>query len=651
MKPFFLLFLLGFYTKNLVAQTSQPLPVLPAFGEVSKEDLAMSSCAFEPDAPAMVLFHSRETEFLTRGEYGKFLSEVRFRLKIFTEKGFPHASISLPYSSKNRTYKIKNIRAAVHYLDGSGKIITRKLDKDDFFRTRIIEDANVLSFTFPDLRPGCIVEYRYDHVADNTKHLESWTFQHPVPCALSVFSIRLPLHYAVIHKFFGGNGPVAKTEPVWKGFTEEKKQTFSAANVPSFSPEPWMRSVTDNLQRASFILHEGFLNSLGDNAKIAEGQWYLTGSVFRAMTEALVENTGELPGEKDWIDSALVLKKVKEKTSFLFEKIKSKVPADCNQSPVPYDLAEAWKNKSGNSADVNILLLKMLRRAGVNCDPVFVSTRNHGEIDMRFPSFRQINGLDILVYDSSENYLLDASLPFQSVGIPPSNVLNSNVLILGKKKINWAYIETAQPLVREQVLAFTELTDKGVVEGGTTSAFYNYAKEIIFDSLHTSEAEKKLYNTELAVQIKSAEKEHYDSSAAPLVIRREFEYQPAQTDNFYFINPAAMTLQLKNPFTAETRKTAVHFAGPQQFTITFSLSHAAGIQLESLPKNTRLQSADSSMIYLRNASGGQGTISISQLLEIRKSAYSPEEYDMVKGFFEKVYALMNEEIVLKEIKK
>ena len=61
------------------------------------------------------------------------------------------------------------------------------------------------------------------------------------------------------------------------------------------------------------------------------------------------------------------------------------------------DIADAWNERSGNSADINLIILNLLRKAGIPCSPILVSTRNNGQVDEKFLSLSQFNGIDVLV--------------------------------------------------------------------------------------------------------------------------------------------------------------------------------------------------------------------------------------------------------------
>src|SRR4029079_4205849 len=137
-----------------------------------------------------------------------------------------------------------------------------------------------------------------------------------------------------------------------------------------------------------------------------------------------------LPGTEKLVDSAKAIASVSERIGFIYAAVKKRVPDKAEQSLYPGDIVEAWNNKTGNTADINLLLLNLFEKADVESYPLLVSTRDNGIVDMNFPSVGQFNGIDVLAFDSSAVFILDASLKFQSSQNPPFNVLNRNAFLL-----------------------------------------------------------------------------------------------------------------------------------------------------------------------------------------------------------------------------
>ncbi len=71
-------------------------------------------------------------------------------------------------------------------------------------------------------------------------------------------------------------------------------------------------------------------------------------------------------------------------------------------------LEEVYKQKSGNSSEINFLLIQLLRKADFEVNPVLVKTRSEGIPDIDLPSLNQFNHTIAAVELNGEIILLDA---------------------------------------------------------------------------------------------------------------------------------------------------------------------------------------------------------------------------------------------------
>ena len=164
------------FTVLLLSTSSFSQKILPEFGKIDAADLQLKSCSFEPDASAMKIFDIQNIEF-NLGDYdAKLVTERRVRIKVFNQTGYKYASIRIPYFKKSGYSKIKDLDGIIYNLDSTGKIIIQKLEKKDFFKEKAEENIRVLNFTFPNLKPGSVIEFRYKKVENNWELDEaSWT--------------------------------------------------------------------------------------------------------------------------------------------------------------------------------------------------------------------------------------------------------------------------------------------------------------------------------------------------------------------------------------------------------------------------------------------------------------------------------------------
>ncbi len=620
---------------------------LPAFGEVTLEDLQLKSCPFEADAPAMKLFEADETEFELYATGGSRLkTEHRTRIKIFNEKGFKHATIRIPYINKKSLYKIKELTAYVYNMDAEGKVVKEKLDKDDFFKEKVVGNLGTVSFTFPKLKAGSVVEYRYTRVENNVFQIDPWYIQDDIPTAYSSYIIITPPTSILKQKLFGQD----KVEllPIGKKNSMLRYASWYKENIPSYKSEPYMTSKADNLMKMIFFhfpVNDPIVSTLSAPGIIWSfmGEYLLGESGFGNKVKEPISGTDKL------LDSVKQLPSTAEKIHKIYNAVRNRFPGTEAQSMSVEDLGDAWKEQSASVAEINLLLINLLTKAKITCYPLLVSTREHGKVDKSFPSVAQLNGLvAIAMLDSTRFYVLDASIDHQSPDCPPLNILNREALLLRKGKIDWFLINDERPLYKQSINIFSEINKDGLMEGSASAQHYNYAKAELADSAkQKKEADDEFTHTKIeGLKIISSEKTLTEAEDDPLYENITFSYEPQQTNEFFFYNPNFLLHLPSNPFKAETRKTDIDFGCNQEMMATMSIAIPAGFEVDNLPKNVALMTADSSFFYKRTFSKEGQNIQITTIYRTGKSYFLPEEYEGIRDFFKQMDVYIKEEIVL-----
>jgi len=618
---------------------------------VTVEDLQLKNCPFEPDAEAMKIFDVVETEFdMLSYKFQKSTRKVR--LKIFNEKGFKHASITIPYFSKRGIAKIKELSGAIYNLEPGGEIRTQRLDKDDFFKEKAADYVGTVSFTFPGLKSGSIVEYSYTTVENNLVYFLPWVIQDDIPVMYTSKVFKAPAETKIFERAFGIDS-IQKERVLLKN-DRYQRVTYTRENIPSFKKEPYMSSVADHLVRVSFhVLPWGgtYQGTRGSSDAVWEsaGRSLLLSSLYRNQVQTII------PGTEKIIDSAKAMPQLEDRIEYLYNRVKVNMPEKVEQTTSADNLKDAWDNRNGTSAELNLILLNLLQHSGVECVPLFVSTRNHGRVNKEFPSLGQLNGIDVVALDSAKIFILDASLKYQSYQNPPLNILNREAYLLNRDSMQWVMITDDRPLLKTNTIILSDLTEDGKIEGSGNIQYYDYAKAYRLDtSLNADKGkandDKFFDKSELDIKILSVKKEEPATADEPLSESIEFVYEPQANDDFIFINTQVLNEKIKNPFLAEKRNTDIDLGCNQLQMLNFQIHFPAGFSVEHLPKSTKMRAPDSSFLFVVTYAADKENIYVTQRFESKRAIFSKEEYPGLQDFFNRMYAMMSEEIILKKKK-
>jgi len=615
---------------------------------VTAADLQLKTCSFDPDATAMVIYDIEESDITTDLYSSRMRTDRKVRIKIFNEKGYKHATVRIPYLFKRGYAKMKRLQGVVYTLNADGSVLKEELDRDDFFKNKAGEYTNIVNFTFPHLKPGSIIEYSYTTIENNILFILPWFIQQDIPVAYSSRTFTVPVDLRIRERPYGIDSLPQEYHLLKQD--RFRRTTYYMKDLPAFHREPYMSSANDYLVRVSFSLGSSFSASLRSLSSSGQ-QWAQMGRRVLNSDFFNEQVLQPIPGTKELVDSAKKIESREERIRFLYESVQKRFDREADQSAEADSLLPAWTSREGTSAEINYILLNLLDHSNINCYPIMVSTRSNGKVNRDFPSMGQFNGVDVLAFDSTNYFILDASLRKQPYHIPPANVLNRAALVLSADSAQWIMVEDERPLLSHSISIFADMLPDGKLEGTATVQYFDYAKIYRLDTA----LQKEINGTDRFADKRpegykqlSLKQELPSSPKDPLTETIEFTYEPPNSGQFYFINAQLLTPEDINPFTASERRTDLDFGCNRSTVVNLQIQLPAGFQPDHLPKNMLLRAPDSSCLYRVSCNADKTTLYMTQVFETRRALFDKEEYPGLKDFFRQMYARMAEELVIKK---
>lgn len=632
--------------------SAQEIITVPTFGKIEIADLQMKECSFEKDAAAMHLLKYEEVDFVSTDNYNKVTTQKRYRIKIFNTNGFKHANLVLTYMGGDKDFKLSGLEGATYNLDENGQVKISPLNTADIFKDRGEKKKSVTSlrFTLPDIKPGCIIEYRYTVTEKESSFIAPWYFQDDIPNLLSACKITMPYYSALKQRFIGNYLVEDGSAFVKANETDKQKvqRSFAVRNIPSFKSEPFMSSSNDYKQRVEFLL-DPYESKYEATLRESNNSWLninlkLLGSYrFGWQFDIPVEGT------ENFVDSTKKLNTIAEKVNAVYTYVKKHMKWDNYYRAGGGDIGQAWKDKEGSSSEINLLILNLLRKAGVDCYPLIFSTRNHGKTDNSFPNLSQFNSADVLVFDGDMFYILDGTLKYQPYSIPPYNILSRDAFIIDPQYYKWVNISDPRSLVRDSVAVIAKIEDNGTLSGQTVQTYFDLAKAIKLqeeDEEDDGDNDKKAF---IATEIKkdTSYRLNKDADLLPLIETTLFHYEIPSTEDFYFLNPFLFSSFSKNPFTDSLRRSDIDFGANTVHKMHMEIAVPPGMKVEELLKNKSIRTSDTSMTFSCFTALKNDTIIVNSSFEINRGVFLREEYEMVRLFFKNIYGLLSNQILLK----
>ena len=228
------------------------------FGKVSKKELEQTQHPLDTAAIASTLYKSGNL-YMTYDNRWKYRLEVIERIKIYQKEGFEFATINIPYYiSNNNDYNenVMKVKASVYNLQ-NGNVVAQKVKKNDILDKNLTENWNALSFAFPNVKEGSILEYTYTIESPNVRELPDWDFQDEIPVDYSEYKMVVPSMF-FYNSFQKGYHPIEKTKRVTttslaisendspfkstnaSGTTNAIEYKYCAKDIPKLKDEPFV---------------------------------------------------------------------------------------------------------------------------------------------------------------------------------------------------------------------------------------------------------------------------------------------------------------------------------------------------------------------------------------------------------------------------
>ena len=653
------------------AAQAQPEPI--KFGQPDPKDLKAASFVGDSAAAAVVLCDYGTTRMEGHGEGLQIVFERITRIKILTTAGYDHATVEIPlYHREDQSERLSSVRGFTYNLV-NGQVEKTKLEASGAFLEKRTPNVNVQRFTLPNVRAGSVIEYAYTLRSDFLFNLQDWAFQRTIPMRWSEYRVSIPAfyRYKIIYQ---GTQPLTVDKPSVGAVSllvqhkvnglEAGAYTISAAtemhqwvlkDVPAFRDEPYMTTADDYLDRLDF--------------QLAGEQWPdqpytdLTDSWPKINARLLADDAfGRQLDRGDFLKQQMQALAAKHpetgaRAAAVREVIMANVRYDgTNRYSTTASLRKAYDAHRGTAADVNLLLIAALRDAGLDAQPVLLSTRDHGHVSQEYPMLDKFNYVVALVpLPDGKDLLVDATDPLLPCDVLPRRCLNQTGRLIPPAQAGegrWVSLAPAQHAVHYQQ-ATLALDAAGNLTGQVREEFSGYAAVAARRQL--AELGDKKFLAELVQQhdgwaVPRLAITNRDTVTTPLSLRYAFsraggEAAPASE---LYLSPLREFMDGRNPFQHSTRRFAVDLGVPQNETLLVTLALPAGYELAEPPKNAVVELPDGSARFVYNVTTNGHTVQLLSRLALRNPVYDATQYAELRELYRLLLARQAEKLVIRK---
>ena len=667
MKSIFMLLLASL---TMVGYAQKETGPFSKFGKITTKDLETKIYAIDSNANAVVLSDvgSTRVQGNTSGWFS-LLSKRHTIIHILNKNGYDEASIEIPlYVDGRNEERVSGLKAVTYNLE-NGKIKETSLEKSGQFLENVDKNRKVIKFTMPQVKEGSIIEFQYQVTSDFISVVDPWYFQRlTAPTLWSEFNFSVPQFFSYnflsrgylrmtysdkkdrIENFsVSSSGDAASTQRASfsSGVTDYR---WVIKNAPELKTEKYTSSIRNHIGRLEFQLA-----AQRDPLTFKNYQ-----TTWEEITQSLLlsENFGEkLNANNNWMsdDVKPLLAGTEDnllKAKKIFEYVRDHFKSNGNYGIyMNQTLRNVFKTRQGSVPEINLLMTAILRYAGLQADPVLLSTTGHGYALEHAPMTSSMNYLVVQLRDGNKTYYLDGSVPRLGFNRLPIFCYNGHARVVNKQATSITLSADSLREVKSTVFFIANDTDGKW--GGNVKYHSGY-----YESFSNREeiAEKgkdafflkkqKIQNPSLTISNQTIDSlENYDT---PLSIGYGLEFNK-QDEDIIYINPTFSEGYKANPFTTEERAYLVEMPYTHDENIVATIEIPPGYKLDELPKQmlVKLDEKGESFFEYR-ITHSENIISFRNRLKLNKTMFLPEEYESLREFFNLVVKKQSEQIVLKK---
>ncbi|MFZ1087048.1 MAG: DUF3857 domain-containing protein [Terracidiphilus sp.] len=658
---------------SLLLVLTSPLLLRAQFQEPTPEELKMTSDPKAPGAAAVFLNVEEVSNDLLH--YQTFYA----RIKVLTEKGKELATVEVPPVLRGES-KIVDIKGRTIHSDGTVVALTGKPEELLLFKTKDRNgDATQVSrkvFTLPSVEVGSILEYSYQ-IQDDEQYSSSphWEIQqeyfvHKAHYSFTPFPNFMPganILRATTSRYLEDEHERVINSLVWfwhlpngvavKSYPDH--YSVDVADVPPIPDEEWMPPV-DTVRHRVFFYYKA-ASSAADFWVTDAKLWSKDVDRFAEPSKALKEMVAGLvaPADSELDKAKKLYQAVQALDNTDYTRKKSESELKQLKLKQVKRAEDVWNQKAGDSEEVAMLYLAMLRAAGLSAYALKVVDRLQGAFDDNYLSLSQFNRTLVILVTGGKDYILDPGekmCPFLAISWRHSGAGG----IRQSTSNNYLVSTHEQSYPDNKTVRIGDVVLDG--QGGMTGSF-----RIVMSG------QEALYWRQKAITDDDAEVKKQFDKGLELIFPEGVE---AHVDSFTGMNDpevnliafvkakgalgaaTAKRLMLPafffethggHPFVAQEKRLTpvdMHFGETVLDQVTYHLPE--GFTLEGAPQDAKL-SWPQHAIFNASSVSAPGQITVSRKLYRAFTFAKPDEYQDLRGFYQKIAAADQAELVLARV--
>lgn len=596
---------------------------------------------------AVILFNYTN-RYITKGDYSVVVRETK-RIKILNEIGMNFSNLNITNYDFNR----EDVVIYVHNLEGQ-QIVTRKINANDL-KKLVLQYKGQQNIPLPFVKVGSVIETDITSYQELPNYL---LLEFDIPCIWT--GVRM-VYY-----------PEDSVELVYQGMDKPDMYIQKRIHSELLKEDVVERVMIMNNLPGSFETKVKFNYNLVNELKAVffkvQRKNNLEDLISYEVEGALV---GFEPNLDFWeylnqyssIDSGSIKRHLNEILKPEMSALeKSKAIHHFVSQSYTFNSEYNWFRqrsikkldslKNASAGDLNMLLYKMHKMAGIEAWPIFIGVRNTPRMNLNFSMMWNMNHFLVRVMDTLHGPILDATNPILSYGILPEYVYNYTSMQLNTNSV-YSFLlnpdsikNTSRRYTEIQVIGKTLQYDCRWIPGIYEQAAM-FASAPKRDSVLSAKGPilDKTTNWTIANYQWTRINEQGENP--------ECQYRLLLNDmpERITVNPSAGFVD-EFPFPEQYRKTAIQFPYAMNNKETIIIQLPPELEIEKIPESESFRFEENNLTFEYSIdTSNTGQIEIRMNHQVNHTFYDSLIYPEIRMYFEAIYKKRSEAIVLRRRKQ
>jgi hypothetical protein len=639
---------------------ASPALLLAQFQQPTSDELKMTSDPKAPGAAAVYLNISDVTD--DPMQYQTFYA----RIKVLQEKGKELATVEIPY--QHGPVKVEAIQGRTIHSDGT--VVPLVMKPEDLLTSKTTAGQfGRMVFTLPSVEVGSILEYYYQLHYDGYAVPPQWQIQKPF------FVHKAHYVYTPVKDFMNGS-QVARSstylvdgrgnritsindwEQLPPGAAVKTLATgylLDLTDIPAIPHEEFMPPIQSFLYQVRFSYQTAYGGV--DYWQTESKSWSKEVNDFAEPTAAIRAAVSSLtaPADSDLDKAKKLYNAVQALDNTDFSRARGQSELKQLGMHAVKHAEDTWNQKSGSSQDIALLYLAMARAAGITAYDLKVVDRDRGIFNTGILSWGQLDDDVILATIGGKEVVLDPGekmCPFQMVHWRHTGA--SGVRQTAKEPLIYV-----SPLLPYNVNTLVRIGDVAVNERGGIAGNFRFvmagqqALQWRQAALRQDVDEvKKRFDEWLGGMVPAGVEAHVDrfvgldDPSANLIAAVKVQGAPGTATAKRVLLPGFFFETQSHPFVDQAQRLEpvdMHYAEQVTDQVVYHLP--ASLALESAPQDAKIPWEGHGVLVVKTKTDAS-QITITRSLAHAFTILKPEEYQDLRGFYQKVAASDQQQLVL-----